>query len=142
MSIPIISALVSAILIILQQFLMIATGIHRARSSIAIGINEDKDLERKVRRHGNLAENAALYIVTLALTELAGAPKGIIVAFGTVFIIARFSHALGFSSLVGSHQAKGNPIFVAMRVLGAFGTFFSGVALGGYLAYMLSGIGG
>ncbi|MGD1866165.1 MAG: MAPEG family protein [Phormidesmis sp.] len=139
MTAPVVSALVAAVLIVLQQVLMITVGLHRAKAGIGVGIGSDTHLERKVRRHGNLAENSALFIATLALAELCGAPRPIVAGFGIVFVIARLSHALGFASLAGSHVGeKGNKAFPAMRAVGAFGTFFTGIGLGLFLAFTLA----
>lgn len=135
MTIPVISAVVAAILIILQQSLMISVGMHRTKTSIGVGVGSDMTLERKMRRHGNLAENAALFVATLALTELCGAPKSIITGFGAVFVIARVLHLIGFSSSAGFHLAKGSKAFVVMRAVGAFGTFLTGMALGGFILF-------
>lgn len=139
MTAPIITAVVAATIIILQQLLMFTVGIHRARASIGVGFGEDQNLERKIRRHGNLAENAALFIATLALAEMLGTPQQVIMGFGAMFVGARIFHALGMGSLSGSHLADGGTIFRTMRALGAFGTMLSGVALGGYLIYLLAG---
>lgn len=137
MPLPIISATVAAIVIILQLLLMIAVGLHRVKTVTNIGTGEDPELERKVRRHGNLAENAALFIVVLALAELIAVSSSIVMIVAAVFVAARVSHAVAFSSLTGSHGADGSKVFVAARVIGAFGTFASGVFLAGYMLYML-----
>ena len=118
---------------------MIAVGLHRTKTGVGIGVGNDPNLERKIRRHGNLSENAALFIVVLALAELCGISKPIIAGFGAIFVLARLLHALGFSSLVGSHLAEGNKLFVAMRAIGAFGTFLTGILLGGLLVFTFAG---
>lgn len=139
MIVPVISALVAATLIVLQQALMITVGLHRAKAGIGVGNGNDIHLERKVRRHGNLAENSALFVATLALAELCGAPTLAVIGFGIVFVLARFGHALGFSALSGSHVGqKGSKLFPAMRAIGAFGTFFTGIGLGLFLAFTLA----
>ncbi len=138
MTAPVITAMVAAIIIILQQILMLTVGLHRGRAGIGVGFGEDQNLERKIRRHGNLAENAALFIATLALAEILGTPGIIVMVFGAVFVSARIFHALGMGSLSGSHLADGGAVFRMMRALGALGTVLAGVALGGYLIYFLS----
>lgn len=139
MSAPIVSAIVAAVLIILQQVLMITVGLHRAKAGIGVGVGSDVNLERKVRRHGNLAENSALFIATLALAELCGVSNAIVAGFGIIFVVARLSHALGFASLAGSHVGeKGSKAFPVMRAAGAFGTFFTGIGLGLFLAFTLA----
>lgn len=118
---------------------MITVGLHRAKAGIGVGVGSDMTLERKVRRHGNLAENSGLFLATLAIAELNGIPRSMIIGFGLTFVIARFSHALGFSALSGSHVgAEGSKLFPAMRAIGAFGTFFTGIGLGLFLAFSLA----
>ncbi|MEO1167570.1 MAG: MAPEG family protein [Pseudomonadota bacterium] len=138
MPLPVISASVAAIILILQLVLMILVGMHRVRTNTGVGMGDDKELERKIRRHGNLAENAALFLVVLALAELVGGSAQVLTIVAVAFVVARLSHALAFSSLTGSHGEDGNRIFIAARIIGAFGTFASGLFLSGYLLYVLS----
>lgn len=138
MTIPVISSTIAAILIILQQLLMINVGMHRAKTSIGVGFGDDMNLERKIRRHGNLAENSALFLATLTLAELRGAPSNIIIGFGGVFVFVRLMHIIAFSSNAGSHLAKGSKLFSLLRAVGAFGTFFTGLALGGFLLFTIA----
>ncbi len=142
MTAPVITAVLAGLIIILQQLLMVAVGLHRARASIGVGFGEDQNLERKIRRHGNLAENAALFIATLALAEILGAPQRVVLGFGAAFLVARLFHALGMGSLSGSHLAEGGAVFKTMRTLGGFGTLLSGLALGAYLIYLVAGLWG
>lgn len=141
MPLPVIAATVAAVIIIIQMLLMGLAGAHRARTGIGAGDSNDdgvdQDLVRKVRRHGNLAENSALFIVTLALAELIGASADVLMAFGALFIFARLSHILAFSSLSGSHGGGGSKIFVRARMIGAFGTLLSSLGLGAYLLYLI-----
>ena len=138
MTVPIVSALVAAAMIILQHTLMMTVGFHRARTSIGVGFGEDQVLERKIGRHGNLAENAALFVATLALAEIVGLPQGVVVGFGVAFVAGRLMHAIGMSSLSGSHLAEGGFLFRIMRMLGAFTTILTGMGLGAFLIYFSS----
>lgn len=138
MDLPYTAATVAAILIILQQILMMIAGTYRAKVSVGVGTGDDKDLERKVRRHGNLAENAAIFVIVLSLTEGLFGSSTVITVFGTVFVIARLSHAAAFASLAGSHgQENASKIFPILRVIGALGTGLSGIGLGLYLLFKL-----
>ncbi|MBE9077804.1 MAPEG family protein [Romeria aff. gracilis LEGE 07310] len=138
MTVPVVSATVAAVLIILQQSLMIAAGMHRTKVGISAGVGNDANLERKVRRHGNLAENAALFVATLALAELCDIPKPVVAGFGSIFILSRMLHVFGFSSLAGSHLAEGSKAFLVMRAIGAGGTFLTGIVLGVFLVFSLA----
>ncbi len=133
MTIPIIAALAGAVLIILQGILMMLVGTHRVRSGVNLGTGDDSALERKIRRHGNLAENAALFIVVLALAEMTVVPNDVVRIIAIVFIVGRILHAIALSTVAGSHGAETGKIFPIFRAIGAFATFGSFIALGGYL---------
>ncbi len=138
MTLPLTAAAVGAILLVFQQFLTLTVGLHRASTGIGVGIGGDDDLERKVRRQGNFIENAPIFIVILALTEMVGAPQMVVLSFGTAFVVARIFHAMAFSNRAGSHGGERGTIYRVYRVVGAFGTILSSLGLGGYLLYMLA----
>jgi uncharacterized membrane protein YecN with MAPEG domain len=137
MIIPEISVFAAAILIVMQMGLMLAVGMHRASVKIGVGHGEDKHLHRKIRRHANLAENAALFLVALALAELSGAPSPYVIGLAAAFILARASHAMAFTSTSGSHAPKGSVLFPMLRLIGAFGTILSGIGLAVLLLSMV-----
>ena len=138
MEFPYVAASVGAVLIILQQILMMIAGTHRGKVNIGVGFGDDKDLERKIRRHGNLAENAAIFLVVLSFAEILSGGGLIVTILGILFFIARISHATAFSALSGSHlQENGSKFFVLCRLFGALGTGLSGIGLGLYLLYLL-----
>ncbi|MDJ0641604.1 MAG: MAPEG family protein [Erythrobacter sp.] len=130
MNLPVYAAALGAFLILLQAGLMLTVGWHRTKGQF-IGIGEDRELERKVRRHGNLAENSGLFLVVIALFEMLVGQSTFVLVLCVIFAVARSLHALGFSSLAGSHGEDltgGRKAFAGMRALGAFGT--AGVAFG------------
>jgi uncharacterized membrane protein YecN with MAPEG domain len=132
-TIPIISAVAAAILVILQAILMILVGIHRIDNRIALGAGDDPTLERKIRRHGNLAENAALFLVVLALAEMTVVPNPVIRIIAIIFVVGRILHAIALSTVAGSHGSVAGKLFPALRAMGAFSTFGCFMALGYYL---------
>ena len=138
MTLPIVSAGLAGILIILQQLLMLTAGARRAKTGQGVGHGGDLKLERLVRRHGNLAENAAIFIVVLALLEMLGTNGTIVAWMAGIFITARLLHAVAFCTLAGSHGGEhakdGGGGFVLMRASGAGLTALTGIAAGGYLA--------
>ncbi len=138
MEFPNISAALGAFLLLLQAAMMISVGLHRTKIKVGIGISDDPVLERKVRRHGNLAENAAVFVLVLALMELSGASSTAVAWFAGLFALARVLHATGFSHVDGAQgNLEGNKFFLAARVLGATLTGWTGIALGGYFLYRL-----
>ena len=137
MTIPIIAAAAGAVLVILQAVLMILVGLHRIRNRINLGSGDDPALERKIRRHGNLAENAALFIVVLALAEMTVVPDDIVQIIALVFIAGRILHAVALTTVAGSHGSAKGRVFPILRAIGALSTFGSFMALG---IYLLAGI--
>ena len=135
MQFPEITATAAAILMILQLFLMLSVGMYRAKAKVGTGYGNDQNLERLGRRHGNLAENAAIFLITLALLELRIGSTAVVFVLATTFVVARLAHAIGFSSLAGSHLSQGSKFFQLMRMLGAGLTAVSGFATAGYLLF-------
>ncbi|MEO1221360.1 MAG: MAPEG family protein [Pseudomonadota bacterium] len=128
-NLPIYTAMLGAFMIVFQVVLMLTVGFHRAKGQF-IGIGDDRDLERKVRRHGNLAENSGLFLVVIALLEMIVGQTVYVAAVCAAFAAARLLHAAGFSSLAGSHGddlVGARKAFAGLRAMGAFGTL--GVAL-------------
>lgn len=139
MEFPLTTAIIGALLIILQQVFMVMAGTHRAKVSIGVGFADDKDLERKIRRHGNLAENAAIFLVVLGFAEALSGGGVVTTILGFAFLVARIAHGIAFSSLSGSHLPdQGSHFFVLCRLVGALGSGFSGIALGLYLLWLLA----
>lgn len=143
MDFPDIAAATAAVLLLLQQVLMLNTGLYRAKTGIGVGTGGDLTLERRMRRHGNLAENAAIFVAGLALLELYTGTTPVVMGFAAVFLAARLLHIVGFSTISGSHgpAGPGGPagrLFVAIRATGATGSALTGIALGGYLLALLA----
>ena len=135
MEFPAISAATAGVLLILQILLMLSVGMYRTKVKLGTGYGSDQNLERLGRRHGNLAENAAIFVVTLALLELRVGPTTAVLALASIFVAARLAHAVGFSSLAGSHLGEGNKLFVLLRSLGAGLTALTGLGTAGYLLF-------
>ncbi len=137
MTMPIYAAALGAFLIVLQVALMMMVGSRRIKGP-AIGLGDDKDMERRVRRHGNLAENSGLFLAVITLLELLVGQTTYVAVVCIGFAVARVLHALAFSSLAGSHGEDltgGRKVFGAMRALGAFGTLLTALgAAGGIVA--------
>lgn len=130
---PIYAAFLGGALLCLQIILMLSVGTYRSNSGKGVGIADDMTLERLVRRHGNLAENAAIFVTVFALYELLFGQTLIALIVGLVFFLARALHALAFTSDSGSHLVDGRGAgkkFVLMRVSGALLTALSSLALG------------
>ncbi|MFN2098988.1 MAPEG family protein [Altererythrobacter sp. MF3-039] len=139
MNLPIYTAALGAFLILLQVGLMLSVGLHRTKGPF-IGLDGNKELERKVRRHGNLAENSGLFLAVLAILELLVGQTAYVAGLCALFAFARIMHAIGFSSLAGSHGEDltgGRKLFAGARAMGAFGTLLTALgAAGGIVSYL------
>jgi uncharacterized membrane protein YecN with MAPEG domain len=111
---PIATALTAAVLGLLQAGLTLYVAAGRGQHKTGLGDGGHEALTRRIRMHGNLAENAALFIALLALVELSGA-TGFARIAGAVFVAARLAHAYGLSMTFGPGA---NPF----RFAGAVGT--------------------
>jgi len=121
---PTVSAQTAGILIILQSLLMLWTAMTRRKFKQPFGGEEPKLVKRN-RAHGNLAENAAIFLIALALLEMGGMAAGTVTLLAGAFVAVRLSHVIG----VGILPPGGNPL----RVIGTMGTFFINITAGGLL---------
>lgn len=132
---PIYTGWLAAFLVVFQVALMVRVGMHRAKGP-AIGTGDDPQLERKIRRHGNLAENSGLFLAAIGLLELIAGQTTYVLAIAIGFAAARLLHATGFSSLAGSHatgEGGSRNVFILMRGFGAMGTIAVALACAGFL---------
>ena len=118
---PVISALTAGALIIGQMGLLLIVVVRRRGLRQALGDGGKPDLVRAIRRHGNYAENAAIFVVALTLLEMFGAARWIVAWPAIVFVLGRISHAIGLSQT--------NTINV-WRIVGIVGTIGPGVTVG------------
>ena len=72
-------------------------GFKRLKTNTGIGDGGDERLARRIRVHGNLIENAPIFLILLVLLELTGTGKIKVAALGFVFVLGRLAHAIGYS---------------------------------------------
>ena len=125
---PIVTAFTASALMVLQIGLMMAVGFKRLETNIGIGVAEHEGLHLAVRRHGNLAENAPLFLILLGLAELSAGGSSAVLGLGAAFVAVRISHAVGLSLGTGPNAA---------RAIGAFGTVLCSLGATGFLIYNL-----
>jgi uncharacterized membrane protein YecN with MAPEG domain len=94
---PLVSALTAGVLIILQMALMVAVVLARRNNRQSLGEGGSSELLRAIRRHGNLAENAGIFIAGFTLLELLGVERPRLELLCGVFVLGRISHAIGLS---------------------------------------------
>jgi uncharacterized membrane protein YecN with MAPEG domain len=78
----------------------LAGRVSRLRRQFKIGLGDggNEALLRRIRAHGNYAENMPIVLILIALIELAGGDRRILWGMGIAFILARIVHAFGMDS--------------------------------------------
>jgi len=129
MEFPVTTAYVAVFLGFLQYVLMLTVGLARGPAGVSLGDGGNEALQRKIRRHGNLAENAPIFLILLGLLEMTGGSSMVVTWIGAVFLVARISHAIALST-----SGSGMPF----RPIGALGTIGAGVGAAGMLLYTVA----
>ena len=80
---------------ILHIWLMSRVVRARRPFKLSVGDGGQEPVLRRMRAHANFAENAPLFLILLALTELAGGHQWLLWGAGIGFILARIAHAFG-----------------------------------------------
>ncbi|MBV9044277.1 MAG: MAPEG family protein [Alphaproteobacteria bacterium] len=125
---PAITAATAVVLAVLQMFLLLYAARGRGQFRVGLGDGGSEPLLARIRMHGNLAENAPLFLILLMLTEMSGRWSGLVPIFALVFVLARFSHA------VGLRMSAGVSVF---RLFGVVGTVLTVLGLCVLLAIVL-----
>ena len=114
-SFPIVTGLTAAALGILNVILVVYVGMARAKYKVHLGDGGYDALNRRVRMHGNLAENAPIFLILLGLAELTGRYHMTVAILGPLFVLFRIIHPIGLSTVMAKRP---NPF----RGIGALGT--------------------
>jgi uncharacterized membrane protein YecN with MAPEG domain len=117
---PHITAATAIVLAVMQMLLLLRAARGRGLYQTGLGDGGNPALLQRIRAHGNLAENAPLFLILLGLVEVTGQNPTIVAIYAAIFILSRFSHALGLSI------SSGVTIF---RLVGVLGTVFTIIAL-------------
>ncbi len=77
-------------------YIALAVRVIGARQSKGVSLSDGDDVElrRRIRAHGNAAENIPLGIVLLALLELQTAPTVLLHVFGVTLLVGRLLHGM------------------------------------------------
>jgi hypothetical protein len=113
--------LTAGVLIVLQMLLLLTVVFARRSNRQSLGDGGNADMLRAIRRHGNLAENAAIFVVCAALLEMLGESRAILEILCAAFVLGRLSHAIGLS--------LGRTVNI-FRFIGAVTTFVVGIWAG------------
>jgi uncharacterized protein len=130
---PTLSALTAGVVVILQMALMLTVVLARRRNRQSIGDGGNPELLAAIRRHGNFAENAAIFVASFTLLEVLGGNRTVIATMCAAFVVGRISHVVGLSM-----KKTLNPL----RIAGVAITASVGLALGiGLIRIALSNLG-
>ena len=121
---PVTTAATTVAIAVLQTGLMLYVGLGRTQTSTGLGDGGDEGLRRRIRMHGNLAENSALFLVLLLLLELTGDWPRAVPVIGAAFVLARLAHPIGL------HRSSGPS---ALRLIGVSVTALAFFAAAGML---------
>ncbi|MCC1497925.1 MAPEG family protein [Alcanivorax sp. 1008] len=96
-SLPDITALYTALFLLLMLALAANVVRWRLKAKISLGDGGNKDLAGAMRCHGNATEYVPLVLLGMALLEMLGASNMAMHLYGGLFLLARLAHALGMS---------------------------------------------
>jgi uncharacterized protein len=118
---PIVTAFTAGLIIVMQMALALGVIRARGRARQSIGDGGDQELLLAIRRHGNFAENAAIFVACFTLLEIMGGGGLWLMMLCAGFVLGRISHIVGLSM-----KQTVNPF----RLSGIVLTIAVGVALG------------
>jgi uncharacterized membrane protein YecN with MAPEG domain len=128
---PAITALyagLSGLLLLALAALVVA---RRRSAKIGIGVRDDRELERRVRAHGNASEYVPLALVLLLVAELSGLGSVWLHVAGIALVGSRVAHAFGLTRSAGTSPG---------RFVGTLGTWLVILALSVWLVLRGAGL--
>lgn len=129
--IPTISALYAGLCGLLLLGLAVLVVARRRSAKIGIGFRDDRELERRVRAHGNAAEYVPIALLLLLIAELSGLGGTWLHAVGIGLVAARVAHAWGLVNSAGTSPG---------RFVGTLGTWIVILALSIWLVVRGAGL--
>ena len=129
--IPTISALYAGLCGLLLLGLAVLVVARRRSAKIGIGVRDDRELERRVRAHGNAAEYVPIALLLLLVAELSGLGGTWLHAAGIGLVVARVAHAWGLTNSAGTSPG---------RFVGTLGTWIVILALSIWLVMRGAGL--
>ena len=84
----------------------------RREAKVSIGDGGNEGVLRRMRAHANFAENAPIFLILLAVAELAAGSGVLLITLAAIFLASRVAHGIGMDG--GS--------LVRFRMFGMMGT--------------------
>lgn len=89
----------------------------RVRLKIAFGDGGNPQLERAIRAHANLAENAPIALILLAAIEAQGFSVMVLHALGATLVVGRVLHAYGLNRSAGASFGRASGILLTWLMI-------------------------
>jgi uncharacterized membrane protein YecN with MAPEG domain len=121
------TTITAGVLLVIQMALAFAVSGARGQRNVWVGDGGQDALLRAIRRHGNLAENAGIFVIGFMLLELSKFSPTLLMCLCAAFVLVRLAHVVGLS------QPDTGNVF---RIAGGVGTYLLGFALGGALIWV------
>ena len=129
--VPMITALYAGLCGLLLLGLAVLVVARRRSARIGIGVSDDRELERRVRAHGNAAEYVPIALLLLLVAEMSGLGGTWLHLAGITLVASRLAHAFGLTRSAGSTPGR----FVC-----TLGTWIVILVLSGWLVARGSGL--
>ena len=100
---------------------------QRAKNEVDIGDGGNDAMQKAIRVHANLVENAPIFLIGLALVELIVGSTLAVAILGGIFVVSRILHAIGLSMSTGVTMG---------RFVGTIGTMTATTGTAAYLGYL------
>ncbi len=134
--VPTIALTLAAAAVLVNLWLSVRIGQLRISNKVSHGDGGNALLARRIRAQLNFAENVPLLVVLVALLELSGANRMVLVALSIVLLLARIGHGFGMDADTGSAGRKYGVLgtmlvsllLVALAVLTAYGVELPGLS--------------
>jgi len=90
---------------------------YRVGLKIAIGDNGHPGIQRAIRAHANLTENAPFGLILLAAVEIQGFSAVVIHVLGCMLVLGRGLHAFGLSRNAGTSVGRASGILLTWLMI-------------------------
>jgi uncharacterized membrane protein YecN with MAPEG domain len=114
-----ITSLFAGILGLMLVFLSGRISMVRNKKQIALGTHKDTELEHAVRAQANFVEYTPFFLILFMLLELTQLNESALIIAGSIYVLARTSHAYGLGFLEVKNFKKG----LKFRVFGTALTY-------------------